>query len=80
MINLKRSKSHFIFGSLLILLGIGLLCYPIFKNKAVEHQDNKKVEQFFDIQDSKEETIITNEEEIVTKKEISYIGISNIPI
>lgn len=79
MTNLKRSKSHFIFGSLLILLGIGLFCYPIFKNKAVEHQDNKKIEQFFEIQDSKEETIITNKEETVTKKEISYIGILEIP-
>ena len=50
-----------------------------FKNKVVEHQDNKKVEQFFEIQDSKEETIISNKEEIVTKKEISYIGILEIP-
>ena len=79
MTNLKRSKSHIIFGSLLILLGIGLFCYPFFKNKVVEHQDNKKVEQFFEIQDSKEETIISNKEEIVTKKEISYIGILEIP-
>ena len=79
MPKLKRSKRHIIFGSWLIFLGMGLFCYPFFKHKVIEQQDNKKVEQFFDIQDSKEETIITNEEEIVTKKEISYIGILEIP-
>lgn len=79
MENLKRNKSHFLFGSLIILFGIGIFCYPFFKTRVVEYQEEKKVEHFFDANTQKDEIIIY-EDKTTSNQEKSYIGVLEIPI
>ena len=57
MINIKESKSHVIFGSLLIIFGIGVFIFPYIYNQYQEKQEELKIEQFFYKETSKEENI-----------------------
>ena len=81
MENLKRSRKHFfVFGSLIALFGIGIFCYPFFKTKVVEYQEEKKVAQFFEISSQEKENIIDKKEKINTTQKEPYIGILEIPL
>ena len=42
MINIKESKSHVIFGSLLIIFGIGVFIFPYIYNQYQEKQEELK--------------------------------------
>ena len=81
MENLKRSRKHFfVFGYLIALFGIGIFCYPFFKTKVVEYQEEKKVAQFFEISSQEKENIIDKKEKINTTQKEPYIGILEIPL
>ena len=62
MINIKESKSHVIFGSLLIIFGIGVFIFPYIYNQYQEKQEELKIEQFFYKETSKEENKISNKQ------------------
>ncbi len=80
MINIKESKSHVIFGSLLIIFGIGVFIFPYIYNQYQEKQEELKIEQFFYKETSKEENIVIEEEKTNLDQENNYIGILEIPI
>ena len=80
MINIKESKSHIIFGSLLIIFGIGVFIFPYIYNQYQEKQEELKIEQFFYKETSKEENIVIEEEKTNLDQENNYIGILEIPI
>lgn len=80
MINIKESNSHIIFGSLLIIFGIGVFIFPYIYNQYQEKQEELKIEQFFYKETSKEENIVIEEEKTNLDQENNYIGILEIPI
>lgn len=77
MTNLRKNKKTIIIGYLSIILGIGMLCYPIFTNEIVKHKENKKIEHFF----TKEITpdVQLEEEDKYLNQSNQYIGILEIP-
>lgn len=78
MINLKKSKIKIALGYLMLILGIGILVYPLILNRVVEYQDNKKIKQYFNQENLNSETIIYKENEEILKEDL-YIGILEIP-
>lgn len=74
MISLKRkSKSHLICGSLLIMVGILIFIFPIIYNKYQEKQEEIKLEYFFEV------STIDNYNIIEDTKQEDYIAVLEIP-
>lgn len=74
MISLKRkSKSHLICGSLLIIVGILIFIFPIIYNKYQEKQEEIKLEYFFEV------STIDNYNVIEDTKQEDYIAVLEIP-
>lgn len=75
MISLKRkSKSHLICGSLLVIVGILIFIFPIIYNKYQEKQEEIKLEYFFEV------STIDNYNVIEDTKQEDYIAVLEIPI
>lgn len=74
MISLKRkSKSHLICGSLLVIVGILIFIFPIIYNKYQEKQEEIKLEYFFEV------STIDNYNVIKDTKQEDYIAVLEIP-
>lgn len=74
MISLKRkSKSHLICGSLLVIVGIIIFIFPIIYNKYQEKQEEIKLEYFFEV------STIDNYNVIEDTKQEDYIAVLEIP-
>lgn len=74
MISLKRkSKSHLICGSLLVIVGILIFIFPIIYNKYQEKQEEIKLEYFFEV------STIDNYNVIEDTKQEDYIAVLEIP-
>lgn len=74
MISLKRkSKSHLICGSLLVIVGILIFIFPIIYNKYQEKQEEIKLEYFFEV------STIDNYNVIEDTKQEDYIVVLEIP-
>lgn len=74
MISLKRkSKSHLICSSLLIIVGIIIFIFPIIYNKYQEKQEEIKLEYFFEV------STIDNYNVIEDTKQEDYIAVLEIP-
>lgn len=86
MINLRKRnkfKSRLLGGSLLILLGTGLFIFPYIYNQYQDKQEEVKIEQFFNEENEKQETAISenNSNNITSEKKHtdSFIAILEIP-
>lgn len=77
MINLRKNKKIIIISYLSIVLGIVMLCYPLFTNEVVKYKENKKIEQFFVIETT-QNTNLEEEEKWLSQSD-QYIGILEIP-
>ena len=74
MISLKRkSKSHLICGSLLVIVGILIFIFPIIYNKYQKKQEEIKLEYFFEV------STIDNYNVIKDTKQEDYIAVLEIP-
>ena len=74
MISLKRkSKSHLICGSLLVIVGILIFIFPIIYNKYQKKQEEIKLEYFFEV------STIDNYNVIEDTKQEDYIAVLEIP-
>ncbi len=77
----KKSRLLTIVGSLIFLLGVSIYTGKLFYNYISELEDNKQVEQFFEMQEE-----VVEQEKVVSEEEISeqgpiynYIGVLEIP-
>ena len=77
-----KNKSWFIIGSLIILIGFGLIGYDYYSNKKIDNDEELAIEEFYNNEDiSKEihEEPVEEVKEEKPKEKINYIAILKIP-
>lgn len=77
-----KNKSWFIIGSLIILIGFGLIGYDYYSNKKIDNNEELAIEEFYNNEDiSKEihEEPVEEVKEEKPKEKINYIAILKIP-
>ena len=78
-----KSKSWLIvIGSLLFLLGTGLIFYDIYSNKQIDEEENLAIEEFYIKEDTIDDNINDNleeKEEVKEQVKINYIAVLKIP-
>jgi LPXTG-site transpeptidase (sortase) family protein len=80
---MKRNKSWLIIiGSFLILGGAGLIGYDYYSNKLMDNEENKAIEEFYQVEEVEEIIEEPKQEEVKEEKQeekINYIAILKIP-
>lgn len=80
---MKRNKSWLIIiGSFLILGGAGLIGYDYYSNRMIDNQENKAIEEFYQVEEQEEIIEEPKQEEVKEEKKeekINYIAILKIP-
>ena len=80
---MKRNKSWLIIiGSFLILGGAGLIGYDYYSNKLMDNEENKAIEEFYQVEEVEEIIEEPKEEEVKEEKQeekINYIAVLKIP-
>jgi LPXTG-site transpeptidase (sortase) family protein len=80
---MKRNKSWLIIiGSFLILGGAGLIVYDYYSNRMIDNQENKAIEEFYQVEEQEEIIEEPKQEEVKEEKKeekINYIAILKIP-
>lgn len=80
---MKRNKSWLIIGSFLIIVGIGLIGYDYYSNKAINDDEDIAIAEFYENEETTEDIIEepTEEKPKEEKKEekINYIAVLKIP-
>lgn len=80
---MKRNKSWLIIiGSFLILGGAGLIGYDYYSNKLMDNEENKAIEEFYQVEEVEEIIEEPKQEEIKEEKQeekINYIAVLKIP-
>ena len=77
-----KNKSWFIIGSLIILIGFGLIGYDYYSNKKIYNNEELAIEEFYNNEDISEEIHEEPVEEVKEEKpkeKINYIAILKIP-
>lgn len=77
-----KNKSWFIIGSLIILIGFGLIGYDYYSNKKIDNNEELAIEEFYNNEDISEEIHKEPVEEVKEEKpkeKINYIAILKIP-
>ena len=76
-----KNKSWFIIiGSLLFLIGIGLIGYDYYSNKQIDKKEDELLKEFYVVQDKIETTDEPqNLEEVKEQVKINYIAVLKIP-
>lgn len=77
-----KNKSWFIIGSLIILIGFGLIGYDCYSNKKIDNNEELAIEEFYNNEDISEEIHEEPVEEVKEEKQkekINYIAILKIP-
>ena len=77
-----KNKSWFIIGSLIILIGFGLIGYDYYSNKKIDNNEELAIEEFYNNEDISEEIHEEPVEEVKEEKpkeKINYIAILKIP-
>lgn len=77
----KRYSIIIYLGIFLFFLGVSYLIYYHFEKVRQNDTDNQKIEEFFEIEDIKEEVAEEQQEEkpVVQERVINYIGVLEIP-
>ena len=77
----RKNKSWFILtGSLLFLIGIGLVTYDYISNKTIHNEDQQALEDFYKEEIIIESTVDTQKtEEVKEQPKIEYIAVLKIP-
>ena len=80
---MKRNKSWLIIiGSFLILGGAGLIGYDYYSNRMIDNQENKAIEEFYQVEEQEEIIEEPKQEEVKEEKQeekINYIAVLKIP-
>ena len=80
---MKRNKSWLIIiGSFLILGGAGLIGYDYYSNKLMDNEENKAIEEFYQVEEVEEIIEEPKQEEVKEEKQeekINYIAVLKIP-
>lgn len=80
---MKRNKSWLIIiGSFLILGGAGLIGYDYYSNRMMDNQENKAIDEFYQVEEQEEIIEEPKQEEVKEEKKeekINYIAILKIP-
>ena len=80
---MKKNKSWLIIGSFLIIVGIGLIGYDYYSNKAINDDEDIAIAEFYENEETTEDIIEepTEEKPKEEKKEekINYIAVLKIP-
>ena len=80
---MKRNKSWLIIiGSFLILGGAGLIGYDYYSNKLMDNEENKAIEEFYQVEEVEEIIEEPKQEEVKEEKKeekINYIAVLKIP-
>lgn len=77
-----KNKSWFIIGSLIILIGFGLIGYDYYSNKKIDNNEELAIEEFYNNEDISEkihEEPVEEVKEEKPKEKINYIAILKIP-
>lgn len=77
-----KNKSWFIIGSLIILIGFGLIGYDYYSNKKIDNNEELFIEEFYNNEDISEdihEEPVGEVKEEKPKEKINYIAILKIP-
>ena len=77
-----KNKSWFIIGSLIILIGFGLIGYDYYSNKKIDNNEELAIEEFYNNEDISEEfheEPVGEVKEEKPKEKINYIAILKIP-
>lgn len=77
-----KNKSWFIIGSLIILIGFGLIGYDYYSNKKIDNNEELAIEEFYnndDISEEIHEELVEEVKEEKPKEKINYIAILKIP-
>ena len=77
-----KNKSWLIIGSVIMLIGFGLIGYDYYSNKKIDNNEELAIEEFYNNEDISKEIHEEPEEEVKEEKpkeKINYIAILKIP-
>lgn len=77
----RKNKSWFLLtGSLLFLVGVGLVTYDYISNKTINNEEQKALEEFYQEEIIVESTVDTpKKEEVKEQVKVNYVAVLKIP-